>query len=115
LTKRDQLRLVVEKVNELNFVMQQNKSDKKILEEQTTLCKKRLERAEVLIKDLGGEKTRWSAEADNLLLVNNTLIGDTLLSAGIVTYFGSFTRNYRQVKHDYLYLINDSYNLIYSI
>ena len=106
LKKREQLKLVKDKVGVMNTEMQNYKKEKKHLEDEITLSRKRLERAEVLIRDLGGEKTRWSLEAEKLLAEYQTLIGDTLISSGIVTYTGSFTFKYRQVN-----FISDSIQL----
>lgn len=65
---------------------------------QVDLCSKKLERAEQLIGGLGGEKTRWSEMALQLGNLYNNLIGDILISAGIVAYLGAFTSSYRQVQ-----------------
>ena len=103
MAKRKQLKLVKEKVNEMNLVMQKYKNEKKVLEDEISLSKKRLDRAEILIRDLGGEKNRWSQEAKNSLLGFNNLIGDSLMSSGIITYTSSFTSKYRQVNENYLF------------
>ncbi|MEQ2170598.1 Dynein heavy chain 7, axonemal [Goodea atripinnis] len=73
-------------------------SKKADLEDQVDLCSKKLERAEQLIGDLGGEKTRWSQMAFSLGKLYNNLTGDILISAAIVAYLGAFTSNYRQVQ-----------------
>lgn len=64
---------------------------------QVELCRKKLERAEQLIGGLGGEKTRWNEMAFSLGELYNNLIGDILISAGVVAYLGAFTSSYRQV------------------
>ncbi len=98
ITKRKQLKMVKDKVNEMNSVMQKYKNEKKILEDEIALSKKRLDRAEILIRDLGGEKNRWSLEAENSLIDFNNILGDSLMSSGIISYTGSFTSKYRQVN-----------------
>nr|CAD7573553.1 unnamed protein product [Timema californicum] len=45
---------------------------------------------------LGGEKTRWSETAENLTHLLTNVIGDVLLSAGVLAYQGAFTVDYRQ-------------------
>ncbi|CAG2057544.1 unnamed protein product [Timema podura] len=45
---------------------------------------------------LGGEKTRWSETAENLTDLLTNVIGDVLLSAGVLAYQGAFTVDYRQ-------------------
>ena len=47
---------------------------------------------------LGGEKTRWSEAAATLSGRYDNIMGDVLLSAGVVAYMGPFTVDYRQVS-----------------
>jgi dynein heavy chain len=60
-------------------------------------CKTKLTRAETLIGGLGGEKTRWMQAAKDLTHQYDNLIGDILLSGGIIAYLGAFTAVFRQV------------------
>ena len=61
-------------------------------------CKTKLTRAETLIGGLGGEKSRWMQAAKDLSHQYDNLIGDILLSGGIIAYLGAFTALFRQVK-----------------
>lgn len=70
---------------------------KKELEDNIDLCSQKLDRAEKLIGGLGGEKTRWSQTARDLQKLLDNVVGDVLLSAGVVAYLGAFTVFYRQV------------------
>ncbi|CAL8075896.1 unnamed protein product [Calicophoron daubneyi] len=72
--------------------MQRKKQD---LEDNIDLCSKKLDRAEKLISGLGGEKTRWTEAAAMLKGRYNHIIGDVLLSAGVVAYLGPFTVDFR--------------------
>ena len=72
---------------------------KKDLEDNIDLCSKKLERASKLIGGLGGEKDRWTANAQFLSAQYFNITGDVLLSAAVIAYLGAFTVNYRQVKH----------------
>ena len=65
-------------------------------------CKTKLTRAETLIGGLGGEKTRWMQAAKDLTHQYDNLIGDILLSSGIIAYLGAFTAVFRQVRDDSL-------------
>lgn len=47
---------------------------------------------------LGGEKTRWGEAAASLWDRYGNIMGDVLLSAGVVAYLGPFTVDYRQVR-----------------
>ena len=59
------------------------------------LCGKKLVRAEKLIGGLGGEKDRWTKAAADLQIVFDNLLGDVLISAGVIAYLGPFTGAYR--------------------
>ena len=62
---------------------------------QVDLCGKKLDRAEKLIGGLGGEKTRWTDAANNLQNIYDNLMGDVLISAGVIAYLGPFTSSFR--------------------
>ncbi|CAH8611141.1 unnamed protein product [Schistosoma intercalatum] len=72
--------------------MQKKKQD---LEDNIDLCSKKLDRAEKLISGLGGEKTRWTEAAALLKERYENIIGDVLLSAGVVAYLGPYTVDFR--------------------
>jgi dynein heavy chain len=59
------------------------------------LCSEKLTRAQALITGLGGEKSRWTQAAAELGALKVQLMGDTLLAAGMVSYFGPFTAGFR--------------------
>ncbi|EDV27935.1 uncharacterized protein TRIADDRAFT_52992 [Trichoplax adhaerens] len=93
--KREQLKEVTDKLQELYNqldAMQQKKAD---LEANIELCSLKLIRAEKLIGGLGGEKDRWNEAADALTQRYNNITGDVLLSAGIIAYLGAFTIDFR--------------------
>ena len=61
------------------------------LERQVDDCDNKLERAEKLIDGLGGEKARWSEIAASSAPSYDNLLGDVLVSAGVIAYLGPFT------------------------
>ena len=61
------------------------------------LCGKKLVRAEKLIGGLGGEKERWTKAADDLQSIYDNLLGDVLVSGGVVAYLGIFTSAFRDL------------------
>jgi dynein heavy chain len=65
------------------------------LEEEVADCEAKLIRAESLINGLGGEKTRWKQESENLSIVYENLTGDVLISSGMIAYLGAFTSVFR--------------------
>lgn len=60
------------------------------------MCAKKLVRAEKLIGGLGGEKDRWTQAAEHLQIVYDNLLGDVLVSAGVIAYLGPFTAHFRE-------------------
>lgn len=70
---------------------------------QVDLCGKKLVRAEKLIGGLGGEKSRWTKAAEQLQNTFDNLIGDVLISAGVIAYLGPFTSAFRErATHDWV-------------
>ncbi|XP_071052042.1 dynein axonemal heavy chain 3 isoform X2 [Onthophagus taurus] len=94
--KRAQLQEVADKLQALNDEFASETRKKKDLEDDINLCSQKLERAEKLIGGLGGEKQRWSDTAKYCHSLLGNVIGDVLLSAGMVAYLGPFTVDYRQ-------------------
>ncbi|CAF0812566.1 unnamed protein product [Didymodactylos carnosus] len=91
--KRAHLR---EKLAVLQRQLDDNLVTKDELSKQVADCKTKLSRAEKLIGGLGGEKARWTTAANNLGEQYDNLIGDILLSSGIIAYLGAFTAVFRQ-------------------
>ena len=58
-------------------------------------CGKKLIRAEKMISGLEGEKVRWTETVKVLGERQTLLIGDCLVAAGMVSYAGPFTAQYR--------------------
>lgn len=85
----------MDKLQALNDDFAAETKKKKELEDLIELCSQKLDRAEKLIGGLGGEKNRWSETAKYLHGLLGNVIGDALLSAGMVAYLGPFTVNYR--------------------
>jgi dynein heavy chain len=56
-----------------------------------------LQRAEILIENLGGEKDRWGQFAKDLQIFYKKLTGDILISAGMIGYLGAFTAKFREL------------------
>ncbi|XP_073507678.1 dynein axonemal heavy chain 3-like [Phyllobates terribilis] len=94
--KRLELKEVTAKLKDLQDRLSQKLSEKRILEENINMTKLKLDRAEKLINGLGGEKQRWRGIAIQLEDTYQNIVGDMLLSAGIVAYLGPFTAEFRQ-------------------
>lgn len=88
---------MTDKLQALNDEFEVMTQKKKDLEDNIDLCSKKLDRAEKLIGGLGGEKDRWTDAAKNLGDRYINILGDVLLSSGVVAYLGAFTVDFRQV------------------
>ncbi|XP_065190205.1 dynein axonemal heavy chain 12-like [Sycon ciliatum] len=86
---------VEDRLASLKAQFDQKTEEKNKLEFQVDMCAKKLERAKKLIGGLGGEKTRWSEAAVSLQARFDNLIGDILVSSGVIAYLGAFTSAYR--------------------
>ncbi|KAL8620603.1 hypothetical protein ACOMHN_017884 [Nucella lapillus] len=93
--KRAELAAVEKRLADLKATFQEMTEKKAKLEAQVDLCGKKLVRAEKLIGGLGGEKNRWTQAADNLQSIYDNLMGDVLISAGVIAYLGPFTMAFR--------------------
>jgi dynein heavy chain, axonemal len=60
-------------------------------------CNVKLSRAGKLISGLGGERLRWALAVDKFDMKITNIIGDILLSSGVIAYHGPFTAEYRQM------------------
>ncbi|RMX56942.1 hypothetical protein pdam_00011068, partial [Pocillopora damicornis] len=105
--KRSELKEVMDKLQNLNDDYRSKVNKKQELERNIALCSKKLLRAEKLISGLGGERTRWTQVAQELGETFNNIVGDVLLSAGIVAYLGPFTAVFRQKNVP----VSDSFSL----
>lgn len=92
----------VNELNEMKAKITQLKADcdtfqldkNKILEE-VSVANRRLGRAEELVALLAEEAARWEAGTSKIQEDMERLVGNVLLAAASVTYFGPFTENYR--------------------
>ena len=92
---RAALKAVQDRLVELQRKLEANRRQKASLEQEVINVSKKLIRAEELISKLGGEKDRWSQAAAELGIRYTNLIGDVLISSGIVAYLGAFTSGFR--------------------
>lgn len=93
--KEAELKKVEDRVDTLKRDLKITQDKKADLEAQVDDCTKKLDRAQKLIVNLGGEKTRWSKTAKDLKVDFEHLTGNVLISSGIIAYSGAFTSVYR--------------------
>lgn len=89
---------ITDKLQEYKDSFESMTQDKNDLERKLELCEQKKDRATKMIGGLGGEKDRWSQAAKNLQLAYDNIVGDVLLSSGVVAYLGGFTVDFRQVS-----------------
>jgi dynein heavy chain len=68
-----------------------------MLQQKHKQTEQRIERAKLLIKALQEEEKRWSAGLLETEEKRHTIVGDSLMSAACLTYFGPYTTPYRQM------------------
>ncbi|KAH8862796.1 Dynein heavy chain 3, axonemal [Schistosoma japonicum] len=100
--KKTALDEIQAKFQGLQDQLEEMQTKKQDLEDNIDLCSKKLDRAEKLISGLGGEKSRWTEAAEMLKERYVNIIGDVLLSAGVVAYLGPYTVDFRSgIQHDW--------------
>jgi dynein heavy chain len=96
------LKRITEELENTRRTKQQKEEEKLDLERQRDelnnkliLCKKRVEYGNTLVKSLANEKVEWKQRKDDLIEQSKTILGDILISSGIIAYLGAFTKAYR--------------------
>ena len=83
------------KVRKLEETFTEAEEKKKRLQKERDICAKKLQRAKDLIEKLAGENESWIS----LLAINEKssehLVGDILISSGVIAYLGVFVQSYR--------------------
>jgi len=92
--KQKELQDVVDKVQALKQKCEGTLAEKTSLDSKTQQAEKRLERAQKLTAGLATEEVRWAKDADEIGLKLVELVGNAVISAACVSYFGPFTGSY---------------------
>lgn len=85
------------RVQELRDQLEIANSEKQRFENEANICEQKLMRAEKIIRNLSGERTRWTDVVQKLSDYSNYLLGDILISSGVISYLAPFTFAYRSV------------------
>ncbi|CAD2221546.1 hypothetical protein AGDE_15507 [Angomonas deanei] len=94
--KKEELRVINEKLQKLTDQLDKVNKDKQELEDRVNDTDTKLTRARQLIEGLGGEKTRFAKEAERYKEELKYVVGNVVLSSGVVAYMGPFLHKYRQ-------------------
>jgi len=93
--KKENLRIVQERVGRLQRQLKAAQDEKADLQAKVADCIARLDKAQKLIELLGGQKSRWKQQSEELATVYYNLTGDVLCSSGMIAYLGAFDSVYR--------------------
>mmetsp|Transcript_9537 Transcript_9537/g.9136 ORF Transcript_9537/g.9136 Transcript_9537/m.9136 type:complete len:128 (+) Transcript_9537:2566-2949(+) len=93
--KRAKVKAINDKLENLQKQMDDLIKQEKQLTMEIEDCGKKLIRAEKMISGLEGEKVRWTDTVKVLGVKQELLIGDCFIAAGMVSYAGPFTSQYR--------------------
>lgn len=94
-TNIEELRLLEDNLTELQKQLKIEKNNFERLKSDHERCSKRLQRATEIVASLGGERERWLNSMERIKSKSKYLIGDVLISSGIVAYLGQFTDSHR--------------------
>jgi dynein heavy chain len=94
--KEKELRDVEELIMTLKGEYESNNQEKQRLVQEIKKCEVQVVRASKLIEKLKGEKERWAGSVEKMQKDLSNLVGDIILSAGMMTYFGNFTGGFRE-------------------
>jgi dynein heavy chain len=90
-----ELKSVEDKIAKLEADYNSSVQKQNQLQKDMDMCVIKLGNANKLIEGLGGEKDRWSQTVETLGEEYELLPGDSLVAAGMVSYAGPFTGEYR--------------------
>lgn len=93
--KQDMLAQVEAQVESLKKRLSDTMSEKERLENEASLTKARLQRADILTVGLRDEGVRWRATVETIGQAIINLTGDVFLSSAAISYYGPFTGVYR--------------------
>ncbi len=71
------------------------KAEEEKLKNEKDDCEKKLKRAESLTEKLASENQNWKVSLSSNVKQRENLVGDILISSGIIAYLGVFQSSYR--------------------
>lgn len=95
-SKIEELRLLEDNLSDLQKQLKIEKDNFESLKSDHERCSKRLQRATEIVGSLGGERERWNKSMECIQIKSKTLVGDVLISSGIVAYLGQLNESYRR-------------------
>ena len=98
--KRAMLAEVMANIQKLEEEFALMVAQKEKLEKDMEQCKVKLERALKLTSGLSDEKVRWSIDIQGMQAREELIPGNSVIGAGMLSYAGPFTSNYRALLSD---------------
>jgi len=106
--KRQKLAEVEEKMQRLQNEFDEKKAEETKLVNEIKDAETKLGRANKIISGLEGEKTKWTETVASLADQFSYLIGNCLVAAGMVSYAGAFSAQYRnQLEEEWVKKIDE--------
>ena len=93
--KKAELEEINAKLELLQKQFAESKKEQEDLKNKIQECETKLERAQKLTDGLSEEKVRWASDIKILDVKMTLLPGDSIISAGMISYAGAFTSNFR--------------------
>lgn len=111
--KEQELHQIEKTIAELNRSFDEKNIEKQKLITEVEKCEIKMERAVRLMEKLGGEEKRWRDQVQKLGQDMMNLLGDVILSAGVVSYLGTFIGSYRDkiITNNWIPFINSKQKL----
>ena len=91
----DRLRAVEAQMKALMDEFEATKAEEEKLKSQKDDCERKYKRAGSLIEKLAGENVNWKSSLEVNKANRENLVGDILISSGIIAYLGVFVQSYR--------------------
>lgn len=91
----DRLRAVEAQMKKLMDEFEATKAEEDRLKAQKDDCERKHKRAGSLIEKLASENVNWQSSLVHMTASRENLVGDILVSSGIIAYLGVFTQVYR--------------------
>lgn len=93
---KDNLQIVEDKIANLTQQLSEAKTKKKNLEDDYNTCNRQKINAGKLIDGLANEKVSWEQRSKKLIEDSVNILGNSILSSGIIAYLGALSKDYRE-------------------
>ena len=82
-------------------------AEKKRLQDDADMTKKRMDAANALINGLSGERTRWTQQLADFAQTISRLVGDVALGCSFISYCGPYNQEFRTtLLNTYFFKLN---------